>query len=154
MKVLLLNNFCYRRGGSEAVFFNTADLLRKAGHDVRFFSISRLENEPCEDSSLFAPQCYGFSQIPAYFYNVGAARSLEKLIKVWKPDIAHIHLIWGGLSPSVIDVLHRCGVPVVHTVHDYRLVCPAYTFRNSKGEICEKCGRTYWNCIFNRCSKA
>ena len=153
MKVLLLNNIFYRKGGSEAVFFNTAELLKEAGHEVRFFSISAHENELCEQTPYFAPKLQGFNHIPSYFYNVKAARSLESLLKVWKPDVAHIHLVWGGLSPSVIDVLHKFGIPVVHTAHDYRLVCPAYTFRDSKGRLCEKCRRTYLSCIFNRCSK-
>jgi len=52
-------------------------------------------------------------------------------------------------------VLKKYNVPVVMTVHDYRLICPAYTFTNGKGTVCEKClaSHSFWRCITGRCSK-
>lgn len=154
MKVLLINNIFYRKGGSEAVFFNTAELLKKHGHKVVFFSFKRPENIECEQSEYFPGLGGKVSQLKNYFWNTEAARQLERLIVAEKPDVAHVHLIWGGMSPSIFGVLKRHHVPLVHTVHDYRMVCPAYTFKNNTGEICEKCGGgKFLNCLKDRCAK-
>ena len=154
MKVLLINNFHYHKGGSEAVYFNTAELLKKEGHKVVFFSIRREENDPCEQEIYFAKKSSPFSKIRNYFNNPNAAKQLAKLLEVEKPDIAHVHLFWGGITPSIFKVLKKYDVPVVHTAHDYRMVCPAYTFRNGRGNVCEHCkGGRFEQCIKYRCSK-
>lgn len=154
MKVLLINNIFYRKGGSEAVFFNTAELLKKHGHEVVFFSIKREENINCEQETYFPELGGKVNQLKSYFWNTEASRQLEKLIILEKPDIAHAHLFWGLISPSIFEVLRKYHVPLVHTVHDYRMVCPAYTFKNNLGEICEKCGGGHFmNCIKGRCGK-
>ncbi len=156
MKVLLINNFHYRKGGSEAVYFNTADVLRKAGHKVVFFSHRDERNLPCKQSEYFIQNSESVSRFKGmidYFYNAEAKRRLEKLIINERPDIAHVHLFWGGISPSIFGVLKRHRIPLIHTAHDYRMVCPAYTF-NSKGDICEECaGRHFYKCVVKRCSK-
>lgn len=159
MKVLLINNFHYRRGGSEAVYFNTGELLKAAGHQVVYFSQNNDSNIADENSSFFVdaerPGISGkLERISNYFNNRRAAERIEKLIIQEHPDIAHIHLFWGGISASIIPVLHKYGIPVVHTAHDFRMVCPSYTFRDSKGQICEKCkGGRFLECFKNKCSK-
>lgn len=154
MKVLLINNIFYRKGGSEAVYFNTAELLKKHGHEVVFFSFKREENIACEQSEYFPELGGKVNQLKSYFWNAEAARLLEKLIIAEKPDVAHVHLFWGLMSPSIFGVLKKHNVPLVHTVHDYRMVCPAYTFKNNAGEICEKCGGgKFMNCLKGRCAK-
>lgn len=154
MKVLLINNCFFRRGGSEAVYFGTADLLRKHGHEVVFFSMADENNIKSEGSVYYVPKGGKLSQILAYFNNNKAARLLRDVLQKEKPDIAHVHLFWGGISPSIFSVLKEYGIPLVHTVHDYRMVCPAYTFRNGKGELCEKCkGGHFMECFKGRCSK-
>jgi glycosyltransferase involved in cell wall biosynthesis len=59
----------------------------------------------------------------------------------------------GGLTTSILKVLKFNKIPIVHTVHDYRLICPSYLFLDGKGKICEKCknGR-FINCLINKCS--
>lgn len=157
MKILLINNFHYRKGGSETVYFNTADILQQHGHKVIFFSCVDEKNAPCLQQDFFIRPNNRVSKLKGairYFYNMEAKRSIEKLILAEKPDIAHIHLFWGGISPSVLNVLHKYNIPVVHTAHDYRMVCPAYTFRTPNGNICEDCqGKHFYKCIKHRCSK-
>lgn len=162
MKVLLIDNFFYRRGGAEVVFLNTGELLKANGHEVVYFCQEWEQNLSCKDSKYFPKGVDTKSQgladkfkgICNYFYNREAAKKLEDLLVKEKPDIAHIHLFWGGISPSIFKVLKRHNVPIVHTAHDYRIVCPGYAFKNSKNEICEKCeGKKFYNCIKNRCSR-
>lgn len=154
MKVLLVNNIFYRKGGSEAVFFNTAEILKKYGHDVIFFSFKREENITCDQTEYFPELGGKVKQMKSYFYNTEAARQLEKLIIAERPDVAHAHLFWGGISPSIFKVLKKHNVPLVHTAHDYRLVCPGYTFKDGKGAACERCSRwNYYQCALHKCSK-
>ena len=154
MKILLINNFHYRKGGSEAVYFNTAELLQKYGHEVIFFSYKREENVPCKQMDYFVGQGGKVQQILSYFYNIKAAQNLERLVENEQPDIAHVHLFWGGISPSIFRVLQKHHIPLVHTAHDYRMVCPAYTFKDGTGKTCESCKQwNYYECIKKRCSK-
>lgn len=154
MKILLINNCFYPRGGSETVFFNTAELLANAGHDVVFFSLEDKKNIHTGKNEYFVKQGNVIKRTIAYFSNTEAAKMMELLIKKEKPDIAHIHLIWGGITASIIPVIHKYGIPVVHTVHDYRMVCPAYTLKNGHGLLCKKCENGHFShCILNKCCK-
>lgn len=157
MKILLINNFHYRKGGSEAVYFNMARMFAERGHEVLFFSCTDERNEPSGQSGYFVHPNHALPRIKGglrYFYNGEARRNLERLIETERPDIAHVHLFWGGISPSIFGVLHRHRIPIVHTAHDYRMVCPAYTFRTPDGRICEECrGKHFYRCIANRCAK-
>ena len=157
MKILLLNNFHYRKGGSETVYFNTGELLKEHGHEVEYFSLQQSDNIPARYERYFG---YGkdsaintFSKVRNMFWNTSAAKGLQYVLDDFKPDVAHIHLVWGGLTGSVIETLKKNNIPVVVTTHDYRMVCPAYLFMNGKGEVCEKCkGHSFWHCALNRCS--
>ena len=154
MKVLLINNCHWRRGGSETVYFGTADLLIKAGHEVVFLGLEDEKNIHTEQPEYFVKRGNALKNMVAYFANGEAAKVVESVIKKEKPDIAHAHLLWGGITASIIPILHKHGVPFVHTAHDYRMVCPAYTFRNGRGEVCESCrGAKFVQCINNRCAK-
>ncbi|MBO7272273.1 MAG: glycosyltransferase [Bacteroidaceae bacterium] len=162
MKVLLINNYLYRRGGAEVVFLNTAELLKSKGHTVVFFSQEWQENVKCDDKKYFPKgidtKARGFIDrlkgVWNYFHNVEAAKKIDGLLRVEKPDIAHIHNFWGGISGSIFKVLKKHNIPIVHTVHDYRMICPGYAFKNGKDEVCEKCeGKKFYRCISNRCSK-
>lgn len=154
MKVLLINNCHFRRGGSEAVYFNTAKMLKENGHEVVFFSIYDKNNEKTEEKEFFIQKSGAAKKMFTYIYNWDAARKLDEILTLEKPDIAHSHLMWGGINQAIFHILKKHKVPLVHTVHDYRMVCPAYTFRNAKGDVCEKCkGGHFMECFKNRCAK-
>jgi len=84
-------------------------------------------------------------------YNVSSKQQVRHLIRTQKPDIVHIHNVFPLISPSVLGECRRAGVPIVMTVHNYRLVCPN-GLHMTKGVVCERCnnGRE-WNCVINRC---
>lgn len=161
MKVLLIDVYNYRKGGAESVCFNTASLLEANGHSTVRFTLKWPDNEPSAYESYFAESkdtrrgpVRQFRNMMNYFYHSEAARNLDRLLRDERPDIAHIHLMWGQITGSILPVLRRHGVPVVYTVHDYRLVCPAYTFRNGRGQVCEQCGGgAFWHCFTNNCCK-
>ena len=154
MKILLINNFHYRKGGSEAVYFNTAEILRKNGHEVIFFSYKKGENVACDQSDFFVSHKGALGSLIDYFYNGEAEKKLEALLEKERPDLAHVHLFWGGLSPSIFNALRKYNVPLVHTAHDYRMVCPAYTFKDGAGSKCERCRKwNFYQCALHRCAK-
>ena len=163
MKVLQIDKYYYLKGGAETVFFNTMDLLEEHGHKVIPFCLKSKKNKPSEYADNFVdfPELSESSfltrlmRVPSFFYNTESAKKIEILIKKEKPDIAHIHLLFNGISVSILPVLKKYNVPIVMTVHDYRLICPAYTFRKGNGEICERClhKKNYGQCLKYRCSK-
>lgn len=162
MKILQINKYFYRKGGAETVFFNTINLLERQGHTVIPFCLKSKKNQSSPYSSYFvdypelseSPWHVKAKNISRFIYNREAARQLEKLIIAEKPDIAHIHLLFNSLSVSILPVLKKYNIPVVMSVHDYRLVCPAYTFIDGQGHFCERCkDGNYSHCIVHRCSK-
>ncbi len=163
MKVLQINKYFYRKGGAETVFFNTIHVLEQHGNEVIPFSLKSEKNLPSSYANYFVdyPELSesGFftkiKNISSFIYNKKAARQLDLLIKKDKPDIAHIHLMFNSLSVSILPVLKKHNIPVVMSLHDHRLICPAYAFIDGKGNLCDRClkdGR-YWHCLTNKCSK-
>lgn len=156
MKVLLINNRHFHGGGADMVYFSTGELLEQAGNEVTFFSRHSAQAEPYKKDYYFAPDSEQYSSIRQailYFNNSEAASALENLLEKEHFDIAHIHLLWGGLTASIINVLHRHNIPVVHTAHDYRMVCPAYLLKDGKGLFCERCkGGKFYHCTAHKCS--
>lgn len=162
MKIILINKYFYLKGGSERVFFNQAEIFRRRGHEVFSFSMQDDRNFPSDESEYFINNIdYERSgsmkeiitRTGKILYSFEAARKLSSLVEFRKPQIAHLHNIHHQISPSVISVLKKRKIPMVMTLHDYKMVCPAYTLSRN-GIICERCrhGR-YYHCFFGRCTK-
>lgn len=161
MKVLLIDVYYFNKGGAETVCFNTGKLLEEHGHQVVYFTLKWPENNQSPYEKYF-PESKETRKGPLkqvknlinYFYHFEAARKIEQLIQDEKPDIAHIHLLWGQITPSIFPVLKKYHIPILFTVHDYRIVCPAYTFRDGYGHICEACqGKYFYKCFTHTCTK-
>lgn len=157
MKILQINKFYYLKGGSERHVFSLSRLLREAGYEVVPFAMADENNEITPYSRYFSRpvslENFNLKNIFKLFYNREAAKKLEELIKSERPDIAHLHNISGQLSSSVINVLKKYNIPIVQTLHDYKLICPNYKLF-SGGKACYKCrGGKYYNCLFNKCVK-
>lgn len=159
-KLLSLNTYHYRRGGSDAVFFDHDTLFRKAGWETAVFTMHHPLNEPSPWSEYFADELeFGnayskwqkLKMAGKVIYSWEAKAKLEKLLKNFKPDIAHTHCIYHHLSPSVLSLLRSRGIPSVMTAHDLKLACPAYKMLNKNG-VCEKCKNgNLLHLIKNRC---
>jgi glycosyltransferase involved in cell wall biosynthesis len=99
------------------------------------------------------PSAKGLRSLLGLFYSIGARRSLNAMLKAVDVDVAHVHNIYGRLSTSVLDVLHNKGIPVVMTLHDYKVICPNYKLMHH-GRICEDCYQhAYYHAILNCCHK-
>jgi len=161
MKILLANKFFYLKGGSEYVFFEQAELLKRKGHKIIFFSMKHPKNFSSKYGEYFINQVDyekgGMkNKISASFkllYSFEAKRKIDELIRNEKPDIAHLHNIHHQISPSILHTLKKYNIPTVLTLHDYKMVCASYLML-ANGEVCEACknGR-YYNCFLKKCVK-
>ena len=160
-QLLSINNYYYLRGGSEAVYFEHNRLFEDAGWEVVPFSMQNALNQPSEWSEHFINQTDGAARSPmaklsravGAIYSTEAARRIRGLIALTRPNVAHAHNIYHHLSPSVLVELHRQAIPVVLTLHDLKLVCPAYKM-HTQGAVCERCrGGALRNVVKNRCIK-
>ncbi len=159
-KLLSLNTYNYRRGGSDAVFFDHDALFRETGWETAVFTMHHPNNESSPWSSYFANELefgHAYSvwekmvMAGKVIYSWEARSKLAKLLDKFSPDIAHAHCIYHHLSPSVLSLLHERGIPTVMTAHDLTLACPAYKMLNKHG-ICEKCKHgNLSHVILNRC---
>lgn len=160
--LLSVNNYHYYRGGADSVFLQHNRLFQDLGWQVVPFAMTHPKNLPTPWSEYFVDEIefgerYTLAQkllkAPKTIYSFEARRKLERLLAVTRPDICHAHNIYHHLSPSILGLLRRRQVPVVLTLHDLKIACPAYSMLARDG-ICERCrgGRIY-NVMVHRCLK-
>lgn len=157
MKILEINKFYFLKGGSERYLFSLSKILKSKGHEVSVFSMKGENNLSSEYQDYFIDYVpldrFSIKNIFKFFYNYDAVKKLKKLIRDERPDIAHLHNVAHQFSPAIIAVLKKNNIPIVQTLHDYKLICPnAMLYANRK--ICEQCrGQEYYHCLANRCMK-
>ena len=160
MRILQINNYNFIKGGADRVYFNTIKLLEDNNHVVADFSTLNPLNVDSLYTKYFIPLddyrhkgiIGKIAGVKNYLYNSTSYRNLKKLIEDFRPDIAHIHLFYGGLTSSILKVLKEYNIPIVQSVHDYRILCPANAFLDNKSRICEKCKNKFFvQCSFDRC---
>jgi glycosyltransferase involved in cell wall biosynthesis len=160
MRILQVNKFFYVRGGSERYFFDLCGLLERHGHTVDHFSMKHERNLPSPDEAHFvsaidlnAPMPLGAKSqaVGRLLYSGEAKRKIGELMDRQRPDVVHFHNISRQLSPSIIDAARRRRIPMVQTLHDLFLVCPAHSFFVD-GQTCELCKRgAFWHAVAKRC---
>jgi glycosyltransferase involved in cell wall biosynthesis len=161
MRVLQINKFFFERGGSERYLFSISQSLEKRGHEVMHFSMRHPENAESPYSDYFVGEKdYSGDRAPlvnaaaglSFIRSREAASNLSRLIEDTRPDVAHLHNIYHQITPSIIPVLGKAGIPVVMTLHDYKLVCPNYRFFNGT-EYCDRCrGGRFYQAAATRCN--
>mgnify|MGYP001473472443 CR=1 FL=1 len=145
MKLLLVHNTYQQPGGEDTVFEREAALLREHGHTVVTYTRSNAE---VRDFSPAAKALLPLRMIWAR----DAVRDLRALIAAEKPDVAHFHNTHFMISPAAYLACREAGVPVVQSLHNYRLSCPAATFFR-EGRLCEDClgKRIAWPGVVHAC---
>jgi glycosyltransferase involved in cell wall biosynthesis len=165
LRILLVNKFLYPSRGAETVFFGTWSVLEQHGHEVIPFGMLDERNVKTRyadylvsnvDYSAKHPLLHMRTSLKAavnVVYSFEARRKFEALVQATNPDIVHLHNIYHQISPSILDSAARLGLPVVQTLHDFKLVCPNYTLLTG-GQDCERCvpGRFY-HAVLHRCVK-
>ncbi|MCP3391782.1 glycosyltransferase [Bradyrhizobium sp. CCGB12] len=145
MRILQVHNSYQRRGGEDTVVAAEAALLRQNGHHVEQLIVSN-------------DQIIGFRQklsaALSVTYSTSSRDWLKAKVGSARPEIVHFHNLFPLLTPSVYDACWDAGVPVVQTLHNYRLGCiNGMLARN--GAICEKCwiGSPLWGVLY-RCYRS
>lgn len=155
-RILIVNKFLYPRGGDCIVALDTCRMLRDLGHEVALWGMDCPENLPAAYSELFARRVSfsgsgklrGFARAMGY---AGVRRRFGKMLRRFRPDVVHFHNIHSYLSPAIVEMAHEFGARTLWTMHDYKLVCPAYTCLRG-GRICTDCVRGS-SVVRHRCMK-
>ena len=163
MKVLLVNKFHYKKGGSESYYFTVAEALRRKGHEVIFFAMQDEKNIPCEQEKYFVSNASVGGGIKSKLnmvlhiaYSKEAYSKMKQLLAAEKPDLVILNLVHKQISLSIIDAIREydAKLPVFWTMHDLIAACPSYTMLDGSGNICEKCMQgSFKPCVENRCIK-
>lgn len=130
-RVLIVHNYYQVPGGEDTVVANEKNMLERNGHEVILYSRN---NSELKDFSKFQKLCFPFTIV----FSVRTYREVKKIIIEKKIDIVHVHNTLSLISPSVYYAAFSCNVPVVKTIHNFRLLCPGATFYRDRA-ICEDC---------------
>jgi glycosyltransferase involved in cell wall biosynthesis len=142
MRILQVHNFYVYPGGEDAVVATEYEMLRARGHELVQL---HEHNARIASSNQLAVAARTFWSRES---RARVAREIER----FKPDVCHFHNTFPLISPSAYQACHDAGVPVVQTLHNYRLVCPSpYLWRS--GHACYDClgRRTAWPAVLHRC---
>ena len=131
MNILVVHNHYQIPGGEDQVAAQEAELLRSHGHKVIVYY---RDNSELKGFSLGQRLLLPFRTI----YNPGTYREIRKRIRENKIDVVHVHNTLMLVSPAVYYAARKEKVPVVQTVHNFRLLCPGATFYRDN-QICEDC---------------
>ena len=113
MKILLCHNYYQRPGGEDQVFLDEGRLLESNGHDVVRYTA---HNRDVDGMGKLELAC-------RTVYNRQAYRELRELIRREQPDLMHCHNTFPLISPAAYSAAHVEGIPVVQTLHNFRLLC-------------------------------
>jgi len=140
MRILQLHTRYRQPGGEDAVVRAEQAALERAGHEVH----QHIEENPASPVRATAA-------LVGSLWNPLSARRAMAAIDTAQPDVAHVHNTWFAASPSVLSALRRRRIPVVMTVHNYRMICVNSLFLRD-GAPCEKClDHGPWPAVRHRC---
>lgn len=114
MRILLIHNYYQHHGGEDTVVQQEAEELSKS---------NPIKTITTKNSKGLKGLCQFF----LYPFNIWKAKQIMKDVLAFKPDIVHIHNIHYALGPWIILALKKKGIPVVMTLHNFRLICPSAT---------------------------
>lgn len=129
--ILIVHNYYQTPGGEDTVVANEKRMLEDHGHKVILYS---RDNSEIKHRSKIRKLLLPITTI----FNPRTYREIKSLIKSEKIEIVHVHNTLNLISPAVYYAALKCKIPVVQTVHNFRLLCPGATFYRD-GHICEDC---------------
>lgn len=143
MRVLIVHNFHRYRGGEETSVEKMRRLLTEHGVEVDLFQRHSIDIERGSlGQKLIA--------LIDFLYSWSSRRDMACYLARQRPEVAHVHNVRPLISPSIFPALRRAGVPIVMTVHNYKLLCPSQLLRH--GTPCELCcNGNYWYGILYNC---
>jgi glycosyltransferase involved in cell wall biosynthesis len=144
MKILLVHNSYQQPGGEDIVFEQERQMLERAGHQV---SLYVRHNDEIKGYGLWRKAGLALQTVWAS----DGYGDVRALLKRAKADVAHFHNTFPLVSPAAYYACREAGVPVVQTLHNYRLSCPAANFFRD-GKVCEECvEHSLWRGVRHGC---
>lgn len=128
MRILVAHNYYQQPGGEDHIFATEADLLESRGHQVLRYGV---HNDAIKAMGRVA-------MVRATLWNGAVFRQLVELFQRERPDVAHFHNTFPLISPAAYYAARTADVPVVQTLHNYRLLCANAVFYRD-GRVCEDC---------------
>lgn len=162
MKILQINKFNFPKGGADKHFLDLIELLESKGHQMAVFSMRHPKNLPSRWEKYFV-SAVGYTNeyslwqkikgIFRAFYSFEARGRINKLLNDFQPDIVHIHNIYHQLSPAILFEVKKRKIPIIMTVHDYKLINPNYNLYHN-GQFYNRCKNgKYYQCFLDKCVK-
>jgi glycosyltransferase involved in cell wall biosynthesis len=144
MKIVMVHNTYQQPGGEDVVFQQECANLERAGHEIVRYQRSNFEIDKLSFSGRLA--------LPKNtIWSAATRREFGALLLRERPDLVHVHNTFMMISPSIYAACRDRRVPVVQTLHNFRLLCPAATLYRD-GKICEDClAGSLWNAVRYSC---
>ena len=140
-RVLIVHNAYQLRGGEDSVVDAELELLRGQGHVVEIFQRHNDELKSMPRWKAAVETVWSRSSVTG----------LTEAIHQFRPDIVHFHNTFPLISPSAYWAVQAAGLPVVQTLHNFRLHCPQAMYLR-EGRVCEDClGRLPWRSVLHAC---
>ena len=143
MNILVIHNYYKIHAGEESVFHNEVKLLKEHGHNVYVYT---RDNKELDNMGKMGKLKMPFTTL----FSLKSYRDVCEILKKNKIDIVHVHNYLSLVSPSVYYAARKYNVPVVQTIHHYRLNCPATTFYR-EGKICDLCVNNLFKALPHKC---
>lgn len=144
MKILVVHNDYGKYSGEEAVVDKMVRMLEGEGHQV-----AQLRMTTAGLRESLSGKVQGFL---AGIYSPAGVRAMREALRQHKPDVVNVHNLFPFISPAALRECKKAGIPVVMTVHNFRLICPTGLFMRNGGpcELCLERGDE-WGCIRYNC---
>lgn len=144
MKILLVHNDYGKYSGEESVVDQMAVMWAEHGHQV-----VQLRMSTADSRDSLVGKMHGFL---AGMYSPKGVRTMRRILKEERPDVVNVHNLYPFISPAALFECKKAGIPVVMTVHNFRLICPTGLFMRD-GKPCELClvRGNEWGCVRYNC---
>lgn len=151
MEIINISQSFEIKGGSDTYFKALSALLADHGITVKEFASSVNESEVYPRAINFDKP--SLTEIVKYFYNPDAKKKLESFLSANRFDVAHLHIYYGKLTSSILQPLKKQGIPIVQTLHEYKIVCPTYKLYDGHA-LCKDCsGNHFYKALFKKCNR-
>ena len=144
MKILFVHNAYRQRGGEDAVVDAEQSLLRAHGHTVHLY---QRHNDELREQSVLGSMAAAAGSL----WNLRSAREIRQMCERLEPDVIHAHNTFPLISPAFFWMAGQRGIPVIQTLHNFRLLCPEAMLLR-EGRVCQDCvGKFPWRAVTRAC---
>jgi glycosyltransferase involved in cell wall biosynthesis len=132
LKIIHVHNFYLQPGGEDTVFMAEVNLLQNHGHNIIKYIDDNTRIKEINPIKIAIQTIWSQTS-----YN-----KINRILQKESPDVVHFHNTFPLISPAAYYACRANNVPVVQSLDNPRLICPAATFYRD-GNLCQDClGKT------------